>query len=127
MMLAIPETLGLDPLPKGVEPKFTDPTEVEWQTADGVFVKQIHVRNAGSFLRQHAHSHDHTTVIAHGAVFVWQDGKLDKQYQAPALLMIKAGVWHTFMALRDDTVILCVHRLGNEIIEQHGLTQEDVS
>ena len=36
--------------------------------------------------------------------------KLDKQYQAPAVLPIKAGVWHTFQPLEDDTLIYCIHR-----------------
>jgi len=36
--------------------------------------------------------------------------KLDKQYQAPAVLPSKAGVWHTFQPLEDDTLIYCIHR-----------------
>ena len=36
--------------------------------------------------------------------------RLDKQYQAPAVLPIKAGVWHTFQPLEDDTLIYCIHR-----------------
>ena len=124
--MTVATELGLDPLPPNIDIKITQAEEVDWTTADGVFVKSVHVRNAGSFLRQHAHSHDHTSFIASGAVFVWQDGKLDKRYAAPALIFIKAGVWHTFQTLRDDTTILCIHRLGNEILEKHGLSEADI-
>jgi hypothetical protein len=126
MTLATPDSLGLDPLPEGVDITNSPPEEVDWTTSDGVFVKSVHVRNAGSFMRQHAHTHDHTSMIASGAVFLWKDGKLDKQYHAPALIKIDAGVWHTFQTLKDDTTILCIHRLGNEILEKHGLTEADL-
>ncbi len=126
MTLATPADLGLDPLPAGVDITIAEPPDVSWTTADGVFVKAIHVRNAGTFVPQHAHTHDHTSMIAHGAVFVWRNGKLDKQYKAPALLFIGARVWHTFQTLEDDTTILCIHRLGNEILEKHGLSEDDV-
>lgn len=126
MSLATPADLGLDPLPADIGITISDPDEVNWTTADGVFVKSVHVRNAGSFMRQHAHTHDHTSVIASGSAFVWKDGKLDKRYQAPALIFIAAGVWHTFQTLEDDTTILCIHRLGNEILEKHGLSEEDL-
>lgn len=122
----IPADLGLDPLPPDINVTITQPDEVDWTTSDGVFIKSIHIRNAGSFMRQHAHTHDHTSMIARGAVFVWKDGKLDKRYQAPALIHIRAGVWHTFQSLVDDTTVLCIHRLGNEILEKHGLSEADL-
>lgn len=126
MTLATPDSLGLDPLPEDIAITMSVADEVDWTTADGVFVKSIHVRNAGTFMRQHAHTHDHTSVIANGSAFVWKDGKLDKQYKAPALIFIAAGVWHTFQTLEDDTTILCIHRLGNEILEKHGLSEADI-
>lgn len=126
MTLATTAVLGLDPLPDGVNITIEEPPEVQWTTADGVFIKSIHVRNAGTFVPQHAHTHDHTSMIARGSVFVWKDGKLYRRCAAPFPLFIEAGVWHTFQTLEDDTTILCIHRLGNEILEKHGLSEPDV-
>lgn len=136
--MATPETLGLEPLPEGVDIKITQPPDVEWHTVDGVFIKSILLRNGGTFMRQHAHTHAHTSVVARGEVFVWKDGKLDRRYAEagrldlhgqpiPSLIVIEAGVWHTFQALEDNTAILCIHRLGNEILAQHGLSEDDVA
>ncbi len=126
MGLVTPGDLGLEPLPKAIEITISEPDEVDWTTSDGVFIKSVYVRNAGTYMRQHAHTHDHTSMIARGSVFVWKDGKLDDRYKAPRLIFIKAGVWHTFQTLEDDTTILCIHRLGNEILEKHGLSEADL-
>lgn len=117
---------GLEPLPDGVRPQVKQPDSVEFHTADGVFIKQTHIRNHSTILPQHAHTHDHTTAVAAGSVFLWKDGKLDRQYAAPSMILIRAGVWHTFMTLEDDTVLYCIHRLGNEILSANGLSKEDI-
>ena len=111
MTMATPATLGLDPLPAGVDIKISEPLIVEIATADGIFVKQMWIRNAGTFIPQHKHVWDHTSALLRGSCFVWRDGKLDQRYVAPALIFVAKGVAHTFLALEDDTVIYCLHNL----------------
>jgi len=113
--------------PHGLPIETPQPYETDTVTADGVFVKQISVRNAGTMLPQHSHLYDHTTLVAKGAVFVWKDGVLDKQYRAPAMLLIKAGVKHLFQTLTDDTVLYCVHNVLHpkvaEVLAKHDLSE----
>lgn len=101
----------------------------EVTTADGIWIKQYVFPLAGMILPQHAHEHDHTTMLAAGAVFVWRDGVLDRKYEAPCALFIKAGVKHTMQTLKDNTIIYCVHNLHDRsmvsILEKHGLSWED--
>lgn len=104
--------------------------EVDTSTADGVFVKQITIPYEDTLVPQHSHLWDHTTLLAHGSMFVWKDGTLDKQYRAPAMLLIKAGVKHKFYTLTDNVVLYCIHNLHNknvvDILEEHHLSPEDI-
>ncbi len=119
MNLATPDVLGLEPLPDDVEIKVPEPPKVEIHMADGIFIKQIWVRNSRTFVPQHVHAYDHTTMIARGSVYVWTDGKLDRRYEAPTGLLIKAGIAHTFLTLEDDTVLYCIHQ------EAHAMKHAD--
>ena len=89
-----------------VEPH--DQPEIHIQ--DGIFCKVMPFGKAGVFTEQHRHDYDHTTVVAHGQVAVWQNNEFRGMYSAPAGIPIPAGVDHTFLALVDETVLLCIHR-----------------
>lgn len=104
------------------------PDDVEFFTADDVFIKQMFIAKAGTIIPQHSHKYDHISMLATGSVRVWADGKLVGDHVAPAGIDIKAGVKHAFLALEDKTVIYCVHRLHKaervEILEEHQIVEK---
>lgn len=77
--------------------------------ADGVFIKQMYLAQQGTMVPQHAHSYDHTTMLAKGSVRVWMEGQLKGDFVAPKALFIKAKVKHTFQSLEPDTLLYCIH------------------
>lgn len=104
------------------------PIETNIHMCDGLFVKHA-VFAAGTHIPQHSHGFDHLSVIATGAVRVWQDGEVLGEYRAPAGIVIKAHRKHRFLALEPMTTVLCVHRLDENgdvpIDELHELELED--
>lgn len=86
------------------------PVETNITMCEGLFVKHA-VFAQGSYIPQHSHSTEHLSVIATGAVRVWQDGVLLGDFAAPAGIVIKARARHLFLALEPMTAVLCVHRL----------------
>lgn len=101
------------------------PPLVEISLAPGLFVKQMLIAKAGSWIPQHSHAHGHLSMLAVGAVHVWKDGHSLGRFDAPCGILIEAGCKHTFAALVDNTIIYCIHRVdadGNpEILEEHQL------
>jgi hypothetical protein len=100
-------------------PAEDQPYGVEITTVDGVFIKQMHIPKAGSYIPQHSHQHDHASMVARGMVRVWIDGALDDrvrggEYVAPTAIFIAAGRKHLFLALENDTVIYCIHRSARD-------------
>ncbi len=97
----------------------------EVTTADGIWIKQYVFPVAGSIVPQHAHVWDHSTALVSGAMFVWRDGVLDRRYEAPSVIFIKAGVKHTFQTVENDTVILCLHNAMRPdvaaVLDEHEL------
>jgi hypothetical protein len=83
----------------------------EHTSVDGVFVKQMYLKDAGTLVPQHAHVFDHTTMLAVGSVRVWVDGVLQGDFMAPAPLFIKAKVKHSFLSLEPDTLLYCIHNI----------------
>ncbi len=101
------------------------PYGIEVHECDGIFLKQMFIPQRDTWIPQHSHAYDHLSMLVKGSVFVWKDGVLDKQYRAPAGILIKAGVKHLFRSLEDETEIWCVHNLHGEamvkILEEHQL------
>lgn len=97
----------------------------EVTTADGIWIKQYVFPLAGTIVPQHSHLWDHSTALVSGAMFVWRDGELDRLYEAPSIVFIKAGVKHTFQTVVDHTVILCIHNACHPevaaVLAQHEL------
>jgi quercetin dioxygenase-like cupin family protein len=100
---------------------------VEIHMADDVFIKQMVVPKAYSIVPQHSHRYDHTSMLAAGAIKVWEDDVYKGSFMAPTGIMIKAGVKHKFMTLVDNTVIYCIHNLSRsdivEVLEEHHLME----
>lgn len=103
------------------------PDDREYFLADGVFIKQMYIKNTGTIIPQHSHRYDHTSMLATGSVRVWADGALVGDRVAPVGIFIKAGVKHMFQSLQDETIIYCVHRLHDtdevEVFEPHQIVE----
>ena len=104
------------------------PLSVEMKFADGIFVKSIHVHEAGTSVPQHSHAYDHLSLLAAGTISVREDGVWVGEHSAPHILVIKAGVKHLFTALTDGVVIFCVHNTSRaevvEVLDEHHLHEE---
>ena len=79
---------------------------------DGVFIKQMLLKDAGMLVPQHSHAYDHTSMLAVGSVRVWVEGKYEGDFTAPTPLFIKAKHKHTFQSLVPNTLIYCIHNVG---------------
>jgi quercetin dioxygenase-like cupin family protein len=104
------------------QPIFTDIAMTE-----GLFVRSHLIPRAGSRVPQHIHKTDHVTVIAAGAVEVWVNDEQAEALTAPQSRVIRAGQKHLFVTLYDNTVLLCVHRVGPdglpEITAEHQIVE----
>ncbi len=102
------------------------PDQTNIYLCPGLFVKHM-VFAEGTYIPQHSHETDHLSVIATGAVRVWQDGVLIGDYTAPAGVLIEAHSKHTFLALQPNTTVLCVHAVDEggdpHIHEEHSLEE----
>lgn len=105
------------------------PTTIDWQTCDGMFIKQIVLREAGTLVAQHSHVLDHSTLLARGSIIVWRDGACSR-HRAPEIIFIPAGIAHEFQTLEPDCLLYCLHNLhgGNApaILAEHQLELEDL-
>ena len=72
----------------------------------GVYTKETRIP-AGYVLVQHAHKHDHLSILASGSVEMVVDG-VKSVVEAPACLAIAAGKHHGIKSL-TDVVWYCVH------------------
>jgi hypothetical protein len=102
------------------------PTQKDFTSADGVFVKAIEAADAGTLIPQHSHTYDHTTFVAHGSVVVDAPGINFVTYHAPASIFIRANAKHRFLTLEPNTVLLCIHNTSRtgvvEVREENQLT-----
>ena len=103
------------------------PIETNIHLCEGLFVKHA-VFAEDTYIPQHSHETEHLSVVATGAVRVWQDGELMGDYRAPAGIVIKARVKHLFLALEPMTTVLCVHRVDETgevaIHAEHHIVEE---
>lgn len=89
----------------------TQPYGADFNTVDGIFIRQMHLDDLGTIVPQHIHRYDHTTMVATGAVRLWIDEELQGDYVAPAAIFIAAGKPHIFQSLQSDTLLYCIHNL----------------
>ncbi len=100
-------------------------TEIDFQTIDGMAIKQISIPERGTLLEQHAHKWGHSTLLARGRVLLWREGELLSYHTAPAIIYVPAGRKHSFQALSDSVLLYCLHNLhGAEaiaVLEEEGI------
>jgi mannose-6-phosphate isomerase-like protein (cupin superfamily) len=75
----------------------------------GIFCKVWHVPDAGTMLPQHAHEHDHLTLIISGKVTLWRDDAFVSEFNAPATIKVPAREHHRFFTHAPNTVLACIH------------------
>lgn len=101
------------------------PVQVTVSEADGVHVAQIHIPAEGTYVPQHSHVYDHTTMLAVGKVRIWVEGDLVGDFEAPRAIKIPAEKKHTFLSLTDGVVFYCIHNISRtgqvQELEQHQL------
>ena len=79
---------------------------IQHHFSSGVYAKETRIP-AGFVLVQHAHKHDHLSILASGSVELVVDGVKSVVY-APGCLTIAAGKHHGIKSL-TDVVWYCVH------------------
>lgn len=98
------------------------PEEQNFQLADGIFIKAGLFKKEQTVIPQHSHEYDHTSFIATGAVDAWADDEYLGRFDAPAAIFIAAKRKHTFVTLKPDTQIFCIHNISrNGQIDIHDL------
>ena len=95
---------------------------------DGMFFMPKHLPKRDDPVIQPRHPSDHVTMVMMGSVWAVREGELGRKYDAPAVIHIPAGVSHSFIALRDDTLLYCIHNLHGEqmvkVLDEHGLAED---
>ena len=101
---------------------------IEHYFSSGVYAKETRIP-AGSWLVQHAHLHDHMSILASGSVELMVDDKTSVLH-APACLTIEAGKHHGVRSL-TDVVWYCIHatdctdedKIDEVLTEPHDMAQ----
>lgn len=106
------------------------PLQTDLYFDDKFMVKQIVVQKAQTYVPQHVHPFDHTSMLALGSVRVWTGEGVSgssMDYKAPIGIPIKAGIPHTFLTLEDNTILYCINILDEHgevpILREHQLTE----
>ena len=93
------------------------PSNTPFWIINGLWIK-YHKLNQGAIVQQHTHEWPHVTMVVSGSVIVWKyiNDKCvgPEYYAAPIPFNIPANEPHEFMALEDNTVICCIHNIGQE-------------
>ncbi|GAC1609424.1 MAG: hypothetical protein NVS3B3_15980 [Aquirhabdus sp.] len=79
--------------------------------SDGMYTKEIHIP-AGIAMGKEMHAYSHLSILGKGSIKLIRDDT-EVELSAPQCLHIKAGVWHTVIAV-TDTVWYCVHATNEE-------------
>lgn len=97
---------------------------IEFYSADDVFVKVMHLPEAGLLVPQHSHEYSHLSMLAVGSVRVWRDDVLLGDFHSPAGIEIEAKCKHRFLSL-EPSIIYCIHNVSRtgkyEFLEEHQL------
>jgi hypothetical protein len=112
-------------LPKNYDLAEEPLNEVSISLADGMFVKHYRIKKVGTYLPQHSHTYDHSTLVCHGSVRAWVDGRYLGKFDAPSAITIKAHSKHLFEVMEPNTTLACIHRVDRtgeiEVDEEHQI------
>lgn len=65
-----------------------------------------HMLNKGQSTSGHSHHLPHTHILVTGKIELHVNNEVQR-FNAPALMHVEADVFHSFVALEDDTFYLC--------------------
>jgi quercetin dioxygenase-like cupin family protein len=75
----------------------------------GLYFRSILIPEAGTWVPQHVHDHDHATYCGQGAAEMYVNGEWVRRVEAGQAVEIKAGKEHAFRAIENNTRLTCVH------------------
>lgn len=106
-------------------PDNEQPIETKFEMVDGIACVMMAIQRAGTYVPQHSHEYAHISALVSGSIEVWKDGVNLGTFVAPHQLVIEAHAKHLFLAIDDNTTILCIHNASRsgeiEIAEKHNL------
>jgi len=79
------------------------------QIVSNVWCKMMRFPGVGGRVNGHRHTFDHQTLLAKGKFEVRLEGKPPFEQTTPAMLFIKKGLMHEFIALEKDSLAFCIH------------------
>lgn len=100
---------------------------IEFADADDIWIRFYTIPQADYAVPQHAHVHDHITLLCNGIVRLYRNDELVDTLVAPKSILIKAGVKHRFETVTPNVLFACVHNMRGrdgtspEIAEYHDL------
>lgn len=99
--------------------------EVEFYTDEKLFIKQMLMDRAGIYVPKHKHDYNHCSYLAAGSIRIWHDDECIGDFKAPQPITVKANIFHTFMSLEPNTLVLCIHATKDGEVEiseeQHAI------
>ena len=89
--------------------------------SSGVYAREMELK-AGFKVNTHSHKYDHMSLLAKGHAVVIS-GDIKKEYIAPSVIEIKAGIEHEIIAI-EDVLWFCIHATSETDINK---IDEDLS
>lgn len=107
-------------LPDLTTPATEQPVE-RIEDVAGLYFRSV-VLAEGVAIPQHAHDHDHATLVCSGRARLWVDGAYVGEFEAGRAIEIRAHCQHVFQALEPNTRLCCVHDIESaESVHRKGI------
>ena len=88
----------------------------------GFYFRSVFLPNAGTWIDQHVHDHDHATYCGAGAAVLYVNGEPKERVEAGHAVAIKAGQKHAFWSVEPNTRLTCVHDVKSaESVKAKGI------
>lgn len=97
-----------------------------------VYCRMMHFEKSGDVELGHFHHYDHGTLVSSGEVLVeilddQNNATSSKVFTAPSLIFIAKDKRHRLTAIKDDTVVACMHAMRDidgDILSSDFLVEE---
>jgi hypothetical protein len=110
----------VDGIPVWKEANYSPPgTPVDYESglvqAGPYVMKWARLAEAGHACDQHAHPHDHATIVAAGSFDAYVEGEYLGMFLEGQAIHVKANKKHLFVARQPGSIFWCIHYLPEEI------------
>lgn len=117
---AIKKLSEVDGIPVWKEENYTPPGErVDYDSGlvecGDYIMKWATLKEKGNACDQHAHPHDHATIVTVGSFGAYVDGEHLGEFAAGQAIDVKAGKKHLFVAREPGSTFWCIHYLPQEV------------